>query len=227
MVRALEIALMRAFCSPGISVLLNRTGEFRKHGQKGYDDTALMVAEFMQNGYDSDRGSRAIAQMNKTHGLYKINSDDYLFVLSTFIFLPIHWIDNFGWRKTSEKEGEALYYFFKEVGKRMKISGIPSSLEELNIFVDKYEEKNFRYEKSNNALASATINIVKGWMPFFAKPFVLPVIRCLLDEKILRVLGYKQPPFLLKYIVVLAMKIRALFLRRLPLKNILPLFQRK
>ncbi len=116
----------------------------------------------MQNGYDGDRGSRAIAQMNKIHSLYKINNDDYLFVLSTFIFLPIQWVDNFGWRKTTENERQALYYFFKEVGERMKISAIPSSLDELGFFVEEYEQKNFRYEKSNYALASATVNIVKG-----------------------------------------------------------------
>lgn len=99
------------------------------------------------------------------------------------------------------------------------INAIPSSLEELNIFVGKYEEENFRYEKSNNALASATINIVKGWMPFFAKPFVLPVIRCLLDEKMLKVLGYKQPSPILKYIVVQAMKTRAFFLQKITFKR--------
>lgn len=218
MVRALEMALIRTFCSPGISGLLNRTGEFQKHGQKRYDDTALIVAEFMQNGYDSDRGSRAIAQMNKIHSLYKINNDDYLFVLSTFVFLPIQWVDNFGWRKTTENERQALYYFFKEVGERMKISAIPSSLVELGVFVEGYEQKNFRYEKSNYALASATVNIVKGWMPSFAKPFVLPVIRCLLDEKMLKVLGYKHPSFLLKFIVVGAMKMRAFFLRMITFK---------
>src|SRR5580765_1973399 len=70
MIRALEVALMQTFCSPGISFLLNRTGEFRKHGQKRYDDTALLVAEFMQNGYDGERGGQAIAHMNKIHGLY-------------------------------------------------------------------------------------------------------------------------------------------------------------
>ena len=63
-VRALEVALMRSFCSPSVSHLLNRTGEFRKHGQKRYDDTALLVAEFMQNGYDSERGRQAIGHMN-------------------------------------------------------------------------------------------------------------------------------------------------------------------
>ncbi len=56
-------------------------------------------------------------------------------------------------------------------------------------------------------------------MPFFAKPFVLPAIRCLLDEKMLKVLGYKQPSLLLKYIVVQAMKRRAFFLRVITFKR--------
>ncbi|MBD0287845.1 MAG: DUF2236 domain-containing protein, partial [Flavisolibacter sp.] len=48
MVQALEVALMRTFCSPRVSGLLHRTGEFRNPGQKRYDDTALLVAEFIQ-----------------------------------------------------------------------------------------------------------------------------------------------------------------------------------
>lgn len=211
-VRALEIALLRTFCSPSISGLLHRTGEFRKHGQKRYDDTAILVSEFMQNGYDSERGARAITHMNKIHALYKINNDDYIFVLSTFIFLPIQWIDNFGWRKMSAKEKQALFLFFTEVGQRMHISHLPSSLQEMQQFVKVYEQRHFTYSDSNKALATATINIVKGWMPFFAKPFVLPVVRCLLDEKMLYVLGYTPPAAVLKKTVRLAMKARAFFL---------------
>src|SRR5256885_9205642 len=75
-VRALEVALMRSFCSPPVSKLLHRTGEFRKHGQKRYDDTALLIAEFMQNGYDSERGREAITHMNSIHGVYTIGNDE-------------------------------------------------------------------------------------------------------------------------------------------------------
>ena len=127
-VRALEVALMETFCSPKVSGLLNRTGEFRRHGQKRYDDTALLVAEFMQNGYDDERGRDAIDHINKIHGFYHIENDEFLFVLSTFIFLPIHWIDAYGWRKTTENERQALFYFFKAVGERMNIKNIPASL---------------------------------------------------------------------------------------------------
>src|SRR6476659_2814683 len=71
-VRALEVALMETFCSPKVSGLLNRTGEFRRHCQKRYDDTALLVAEFMQNVYDAERGRDAIYHSNKIHWFYHI-----------------------------------------------------------------------------------------------------------------------------------------------------------
>jgi len=218
-VRALEVALMRTFCCPRVSGLLHRTGEFRKHGQKRYDDTALMVAEFMQNGYDGERGRFAIHHMNKIHGFYKIENDDFLFVLSTFIFLPIQWIDAYGWRKTTENERQALFYFFKEVGERMNIKNIPCSLTEFEKFVHEYESKNFVYESTNQSVGNATVNIVKGWMPFFAKPFVLPVMKCLLDENMLKALGYSFPASFLKVSVKAAMRLRALSLRKITFRK--------
>lgn len=218
-VRALEVALMRTFCSPSISHLLNRTGEFKKHGQKRYDDTALLVAEFMQNGYDSARGRQAIDHMNKIHGVYKISNTDFLFVLSTFVFLPLQWIDANGWRKTTENERQALFHFFREVGKRMHIQDLPESLDGFGKFVEEYEQKYFVFEETNQAVGNATVNIVKGWMPFFAKPFVLPVMKCLLEENMIRALGYSPPSTLLKSTVCGAMKVRALGLRYVTFKK--------
>lgn len=218
-VRALEVALMRTFCSGSVSSLLHRTGEFRKHGQKRYDDTALLVAEFMQNGYDSDRGKRAIEHINKIHGFYQIANDDFLFVLSTFVLLPAQWIDAFGWRKITENERQALFYFFVEVGKRMNIQNLPATLEDLEFFVQEYERKNFVFEPSNQQVGNATVHIIEGWMPFFLRPLVLPVVKCLLDEKMLRALGYSTPPGWLKKMVMAAMKARAILLRKISFKK--------
>jgi hypothetical protein len=214
-VRALEVALMRSFCSPSVSGLLNRTGEFRKHGQKRYDDTALLVAEFMHHGYDSERGRRAIAHMNQIHGLYKIPNEDFLFVLSTFIFLPIRWIDDFGWRRMTAQGRQALYCFFRAVGERMHMQDIPSSLEDFRAWVADYERRNFIPAETNTLVGNATVDIVKGWMPGFARPFVLPVMKCLLDKPMLNALGYSEPPALLRNIVRAGMKLRGLGLRKI------------
>lgn len=212
-IRALEMALMRSFCSPSVSRLLHRTGEFRKHGQKRYDDTALLVAEFMQSGYDSDRGRAAIAHMNRIHSVYSISNEDYLFVLSTFILEPIAWIERYGWRKPGDNEKQALFYFFREIGLRMGLQNIPASLDGFQDFANRYENSHFVFTETNKLVGEATVNVVKGWMPFFAQPFVLPVIRCFLDAKMLRSLGFEPPNSLLAKTVQTVMKLRALLLR--------------
>ena len=70
----------------------------------------------------------------------------------------------------------------------MNIKNIPGSLDELERFVEEYEKQNFEPLETNHAVGNATVNIVKGWMPFFAKPFVFPVMKSLLghDAKIQR-----------------------------------------
>src|SRR5664279_5631639 len=77
--RALELALYRTYCVPSISALLDRTGEFHERPQKRYDDTALIVAEISEWGYDSERGREALRRMNRIHGHFDISNDDFLY----------------------------------------------------------------------------------------------------------------------------------------------------
>lgn len=59
-IRSLEVALMKTFCSPRVSGLLHRTGEFRRHRQKRYDDTALLVADLCKMAMTGKEGSRRL-----------------------------------------------------------------------------------------------------------------------------------------------------------------------
>ena len=70
----------------------------------------------MEWGYDSDRGRRALRRMNQMHGRFAIANDDFLYVLSTFIFEPIRWNARFGWRPMCEQERLAMFHFWREVG---------------------------------------------------------------------------------------------------------------
>jgi hypothetical protein len=107
--RALEVALYRTYCVPSISLLLQKTGESTQHPQKRYDDTALIINEMAASGYDSEQGRVAQRWMNRIHKQYDISNDDYLYVLSVFIYEPVRWLERFGWRKMSEKEKLVSY----------------------------------------------------------------------------------------------------------------------
>src|SRR5215469_963290 len=98
MTRALEFALFRTYAVPETSALLAQTGEFVARAQKRYDDTDLLISELYNYGYDSDHGRAALRRMNQQHGRYPIANENFLYVLTTFVFEPARWMDKYGWR---------------------------------------------------------------------------------------------------------------------------------
>lgn len=217
--RALEFALFRTYCVPSISGLLDRTGEFGRCPQKRYDDTDLIVSEMMEWGYASARGSAALARMNRIHGHFNIANEDFLYVLSTFVFEPIRWNARFGWRTMCEQERLAFFYFWREVGSRMGIRDIPETYAAFERYNVEYEHTYFKFAESNRRIGAATRELFAGWFPAPVRPLVRRVIYALLDEPVRQAFGFPKAPPGLRASVIGALKLRALVLRFLPARR--------
>jgi hypothetical protein len=192
--RSLELALFRTYCVPSISALLSATGEFRDRPQKRYDDTALLMAELAAHGYDSERGKQALRVINRAHGQYTIEPDDMRYVLSTFIYEPIDWIDRYGWRGLSEHERVAAFHFYRQVGVRMGIRDIPTDFAEFQTFKRDYEQQNFQYANTNREIGEYTLRLLCGWYPAPSRPAVRVAVRSLLDAGMLSAFGFPAAP---------------------------------
>lgn len=215
--RALELALFRTFAVPSISGLLARTGEFVQRPQKRYDDTELILYEILEHGYDSERAHRAFRRMNRMHGHYQISNEDFLYVLSTFIYEPIRWNARFGWRKLSESEKLSGYYFFCEVGKRMGIREIPADYASFEAFNRQYEAKHFAYSDTNRQIGNATLDLLLGfYMPRFLWKGGRYFAYALMDPPLLAAMGFPKSPALIRILVAGGMKLRAWVLRFVP-----------
>jgi ER-bound oxygenase mpaB/B'/Rubber oxygenase, catalytic domain len=214
--RALEVALMKTYCIPSISKLLDKTGEFYKRSQKRYDDTSIILVEIIKWGYDSARGLEAIEKMNAIHGRFRISNEDFLYVLSTFIYEPIRWNQCFGWRKMCEHERLANFYFWQEVGKRMHIKDIPESYEELERYNLEYEQNNFIYSQTNQRIGEATSELFLSWFPQWMHFAIAPAIPALFDEKMLDAFGFKKPPQWIRLLTSISLKIKGKLLYLLP-----------
>jgi hypothetical protein len=217
--RALEFALFRTFAVPSISALLDRTGEFRTRAQKRYDDTDIIVSELMERGYDSDRGKRALRRMNQLHGRFVIANADFLYVLSTFVFEPIRWNRRFGWRPLCEQERLGYFHFWRAVGRRMDIHGIPGDYDEFERFNREYERKHFRFTDANARVGSATRELFVDWMPRPFAPVVRRVIYALLDDPLIEAFGFPRPARWMRRLVVGGLRLRARVLRWLPARR--------
>ena len=214
--RALELALFRTFGVPSIGALLHRTGEFERRAQKRYDDTDIIVSEMMEHGYDSERGRAALARMNAIHGRFKIANEDFLYVLSTFVFEPIRFNARFGWRRMTERERHALFHFWRAVGERMGITDIPADFTTFQNFSADYEARRYRYTEANRAVGSATVELFAGWFPRPLRPLVRQAIYALMDEPTRRAFGFPSANPAIHALVMAAMKARAVALRFLP-----------
>lgn len=218
-IRALEIALYRTYCVPSISGLLDRTGEFYRHAQRRYDDTAILVAELCEWGYEEGRGKTAFERINWAHGHYDISNDDFLYVLSTFLLEPIRWIDTFGWRRLCEVERGGYYYFWRGVGRGMGIRDIPPTLEDFERWAADYEQAHFRFAETNARIGAATRNLFASWFPRFTASIVHYSIYALLDDAMLEAFGFPQPLPGSRTLSRGALKLRGRFTRLLPARR--------
>ena len=214
--RALEFALFRTFCVPSISALLDRTGEFSQRSQKRYDDTDIIVSELLEWGYDSERGKRALRRLNQLHGRFTIANEDFLYVLSTFIFEPIRWNEKFGWRLLCEQERLGYFYFWREVGRRMNIRDIPVGYDVFERFNKDYEREHYRFTEANRRVGAATRELFASWFPRFLAPVVRSAIYALLDDRLIEAFGFPQPSRLMRRLVPGALRLRAGFVCLLP-----------
>jgi hypothetical protein len=214
--RSLEFALFRTFAVPSISGLLDRTGEFARRAQRRYDDTDIIVSELMEWGYDSERGKRALRRMNQLHGRFAIANDDFLYVLSTFVFEPIRWNARFGWRPMCEQERLAMFCFWREVGRRMNIKELPGDSATFERFNVEYEKRYYRYSDTNHRVGTATREMFVAWFPWLLAPLVRWAMHALMDAPVIEAFGFPRPSRWMRGLVTGGLKVRARVLRLLP-----------
>ena len=214
--QSLSLAFFKTYGIPSIGALLDQTAEFRLRPQKRYDDTKLILAEIFEHGMDSEHGREANRRLNGMHGRYKISNDDYLYVLSTFVLVPIRWNEKFGWRRSTDKERRATLNYWRALGGRMNIKDIPPDLEELDRWSRTYEAANLRYSASSRRVADQTTNLFLSWYARPLRGLLRLVINSLLEDPLLDAFGYKRPPAWFRWCVETGLRIRARVVRVLP-----------
>jgi hypothetical protein len=219
LVRATELALFHTYGSRSVSRLLDRTREFATRGQKRYDDTRLLIARFLECGWDAEPGRRSIEQMNHIHSHFSIPNDDYLFVLWTFIDFPIRWTDAFGWRAFTLHERAAWFHYWREIGDRMGLHDVPASRAAFDAFVLDYEARELVYDPANQRVAEATVAVMAAWLPRPLRFAVRPVVACLVPPRLLPAVGFAPPPAWLAATVRGVLRLRARIKRYISLER--------
>jgi ER-bound oxygenase mpaB/B'/Rubber oxygenase, catalytic domain len=216
--QALSFALFRTYAVPSIGSLLAGTGEFTQRVQKRYDDTALILDAVLEHGMASDDGRTAIRRMNQMHRAHGIGNDDLRYVLATFVVTPIRWLDAYGWRPMSEHERIASANYYRALGRRMGITGIPETWQAFSRHLDGYEREHFAFDAGGRAVADSTLGLLTTFPPNDRLPAALVrrISQALMDDHLLDAFGYPRPHRAFRALVRGGLATRGRLVRLLP-----------
>jgi hypothetical protein len=178
------------------------------------------MAEMARHGYDSERGRDSLKVVNRAHGRYAISNDDMRYVLSTFIYDPLDWLDRYGWRPLHDNERLAAFFYYSEVGRRMGIREIPGDFVAFKQFKDDYERDNFVYSDTNARIGQYTVDLFAGWFPPVLRPAAKVGVRSLLDDRMLRAFGFQAAPRWVTTVAEASLRAKAAGERFLPPRRV-------
>ena len=214
--QSLGLALYRTYAVPSIGQLLAATGEFQNRVHKRYADTGLILDAVLEHGFATATGRAAIRRMNQMHGAHAISNDDLRYVQSTFVVIPMRWLDRFGWRRLSETERRAGANYYRELGRHMNIKDSPATYQEFAAYLDAYEREHFAYSRGGRAVSDATLALLIGFYPALLRPLIRRFTLALLDPPLRDAFRYPPAGPVTQTLAEAGLRARAVAERRLP-----------
>ncbi|KAG5918544.1 hypothetical protein E4U42_006813 [Claviceps africana] len=236
--KSLQFALFKTYGIPTISSLLASTSLFSnpKTASKRYEDTTVLIGEFIAHRPDEQRTHKAIGRINSIHGPYikagKILNQDLLYTLSVFVTEPIVRINRWEWRQLTDMEVCAQGTFWKSIGDAMGIqyTGLLRRdswrdglefVEDISAWAQQYETDFMVPAATNKQTSDELVRLLLYTVPSKARSFASHVIGVLMGERLRNAMIHPTPPPGVEKIVHLAFSFRAFLLRHFSLPRFL------
>lgn len=182
-VRAMEMAFFRTFGIPEIARVLVGSGKFLAAPGQRILDTSELINTLVEGGYSSETGQEILRRINQAHGRIPRDTDLMRYVLGTFVFEPVRWVQRFGWRDLSPGEAQASFLFWREVGCQMGIT-VPDEMERFEGFYDDFERAHMVPAPANHTLAVRVRDHMLEPLPAAFRPLAREVVHAMLDARL-------------------------------------------
>lgn len=220
----LNLAFNRSFSIPSIAAVLAGTGELTQRTQKRIDDTGILMYELILNGFDQPAGRAALRRINQIHRPHDFPNDEYLYILTCLMVIPLRWVDRYGWRRPCCHERRASHIFYRELGRRMNIAAIPGSYEEAEEWLDGYDAEHLTPNEPAARIEQATRMLLLRRLP---KPLAAigdALVASMYDDRLREAMRVARPPWLIRAGLHIGLKTRARLLRWFAGPRTVPLF---
>ncbi|ORY66991.1 uncharacterized protein BCR38DRAFT_425464 [Pseudomassariella vexata] len=205
---------------------------------KRYEDTGVIIGEFLSNPPNSERAISAISRMNFLHAKYIssgcISNADLLYTLSVFITEPERFVRLYEWRHMNDMERCAYGNFWKNIGDAMGIQyeGFLSKAgewrdgldfaEDISRWAKAYEVVAFKPSAVSHEPAVTLVPMLTYWLPWFAQRFAHECVHVLLGDRAREAFMLPEPGIGATALVYTSLAIRRFFLRHLSLPRLIP-----
>lgn len=181
---------LMTFAAPRMSRILYSTGEISERFAKRAVDTILFTATIHQSGFGSPRGREAARRVNRLHGQYDIDQEDFIAVGCDPCLFMLDLYDRYGWRKLLPKEREAQRLYQDRQARAFGLKRpLPASEPEMRAFVDHYFDTHMYYEPQNREMAEKALAWFVALAPRRAQPLMRRMLLSVVDDRVLRACG--------------------------------------
>jgi ER-bound oxygenase mpaB/B'/Rubber oxygenase, catalytic domain len=205
----LNLAFYRSFGIPAIAELLAATGEITGRTLKRADDTGLIMYLLIYYGFEHPQGKAVLARLNRMHRRHSIANSDYLYVLACVAIIPTRWVAAHGPRRLTAEEEAATYGFYRELGERMGVHGIPPSFDELERFMDDFEHRHMCYSAAAQQLMAASSRLLTERFPGWLRPLTRQWPAAMLDARLREAVGLPSPSRFAELSLGIVLRLRA------------------
>jgi hypothetical protein len=210
---AFNLAFNRSFALPRVAEQLVGTGRVLSEPRRRADDTGIIMYEILLHGFEHPRGRLALRLLNEAHRNVTAGNDDSLYVLAALVVVPMRWLRRYGWRAPAEQECEAAARYYREVGVRMGIRGIPTGYRGFEDWFDVYEAAHLRHSPQAERIERVTRELLRGRIPAPLRGAADALIAALYDPPLRRAYAVPDPPGWARVGLHLALRARARLLR--------------
>lgn len=207
MTAGLNMAFYRSFAAPSIAKLLAGTRVAIDEPARRAVDTGILVWEMAMHGFEHERGRAALSRMNRIHSAFEISAEDFLYVLSALVVVPIRFMDRYGWRRAFAQERTASAEFYREMGRRMALREIPADFAAFEAYLNRYEREHFVYTDQAHELLLATGSLMEHRFPKPLRGAVSLLTSTMTDQRMRAAGGVRNPPPGLTTLVRLAARL--------------------
>jgi hypothetical protein len=192
------MALLKSFGTESVAQLLRQSTKFEKTPIPRFQQTEFLLSTVLDYGFNSEQANKAIQAINIKHEsassrFRQITNDEYLYILSTFIYEGPRWVNRFGWRPLTKAESNCLFLYWREMGKRMNIHSIPDTYEKFQVFNEEYEKKFLVPNRESKALIkNIFLQLPGGKLPLISRSAIY-LLSLTLEDSLREALGLRKP----------------------------------